>query len=343
MPVLLDRAQVRRDPAGGEWIEIGLVNNMPDAALEATEQQFLELLAAAAGANCVRLRFFELTSIPRGEHARRYLRQSYGDAARIGEANLDGLIVTGTEPKAARLRDEPYWDAFIGLLDWARQNTISSIWSCLAVHAAVLHLDRIERERLAEKCIGVFAFDKRNDHPLTQNLPAQITFPHARWNGLSEAALAEGGYQVLTHSAAAGVDTFVRHQGSLMLFFQGHPEYGASALLSEYRRDVARFLRGEREDYPRMPQHYFGPATEAALAAFRQRAESAPREELMAEFPAAAAEMSMPPRWQPFSAAIYRNWLAYISDEKQRRPHPEQDLKGMRLNEVPGEAPRPAI
>jgi homoserine O-succinyltransferase len=35
---------------------IGLINNMPDAALEATESQFATLLAAAAGAQEVRLR-----------------------------------------------------------------------------------------------------------------------------------------------------------------------------------------------------------------------------------------------------------------------------------------------
>ena len=66
MPILLDRGpggctivagkdtacerlQARRHPAGSEWIEIGLLNNMPEAALEATEQQFLDLLGAAAG------------------------------------------------------------------------------------------------------------------------------------------------------------------------------------------------------------------------------------------------------------------------------------------------------
>ena len=63
MPVLIDRASLgctiltgmesvrppRRHPSGCEWIEVGLVNNMPDAALESTEQQFLDLLAAAAG------------------------------------------------------------------------------------------------------------------------------------------------------------------------------------------------------------------------------------------------------------------------------------------------------
>jgi homoserine O-succinyltransferase len=82
MPILIDRGPggctivagketaaqrllARRHPAGSEWIEIGLLNNMPDAALEATEQQFLELLGAAAGDSWVHLRFFSLRGVPR--------------------------------------------------------------------------------------------------------------------------------------------------------------------------------------------------------------------------------------------------------------------------------------
>ena len=38
-------------------VVIGLVNNMPDTALEATEAQFARVLSTAAGALPVRLRF----------------------------------------------------------------------------------------------------------------------------------------------------------------------------------------------------------------------------------------------------------------------------------------------
>ena len=63
--------------------------------------------------------------------------------------------------------------------------------------------------------------------------------------------LAACGYIVLTQSAEGGVDTFVKKKKrSLFVHFQGHPEYGAQTLLKEYRRDIKRFLRGERETYP---------------------------------------------------------------------------------------------
>lgn len=77
---------------------------------------------------------------------------------------------------------------------------------------------------------------------------------------------------MILRSDVTGVDAFVRQRKSLVVFFQGHPEYEADALLLEYRRDVKRFLRRQRETYPPMPQGYFDPDTAAALAALRQRA-----------------------------------------------------------------------
>jgi homoserine O-succinyltransferase len=332
-----ERLQARRHPAGSEWIEIGLLNNMPEAALEATEQQFLDLLVAAAGDSWVHLRFFSLPGVPRSERGRSYLSQSYGDVEDIRRADLDALIVTGTEPKAADLADEPYWAAFTQLIDWAARNTISTIWSCLAAHAAVLHLDGIERVPLREKCIGVFDCDKLADHPLALNLPSRSAVPHARWNELREEALVANGYQVLTRSPAAGIDAFVRQEQSLLLFFQGHPEYGAGALLSEFRRDVGRFLKGERDQYPAMPQHYFDPGTQAALAAFRQRAQAQRGEELLAEFPV-PADPALSANWQPFAVTIYRNWLSAISAQKQRQYRPTEYMAALRLDQSPAPA-----
>ena len=79
----------------------------------------------------------------------------------------------------------------------------------------------------------------------------------AKWNELSEDDLRLCGYEVLTQSPDGGVDAFIKQKGSLFVFFQGHPEYDTDALLLEYRRDIGRFLRGERETYPIMPRGYF--------------------------------------------------------------------------------------
>ena len=337
-----ERLQARRHPAGSEWIEIGLVNNMPEAALEATEQQFLELLGAAAGDSWVHLRFFSLAGVPRSERGRSYLGQFYHDAADLRRAELDGLIVTGTEPKAADLADEPYWGAFTQLVDWAANNTISTVWSCLAAHAAVLHLDGIARVPLREKCIGVFACDNPAEHLLTLNLPSRAVVPHARWNALPEETLTANGYQVLTRSPAAGVDSFVRQnfggqnlgrqEQSLFLFFQGHPEYGYRGLaerISPRRRPLsqgrARPLSAgmpRRHSFSMPPRKPRSARFRAAERTWRQRSE-----ELLADFPV-PANPALSANWQPFAVAIYRNWLSILSAQKRRHSRPARYMAG---------------
>jgi homoserine O-succinyltransferase/O-acetyltransferase len=158
------------------------------------------------------------------------------------------------------------------LIDWARYNTASTIWSCLAAHAAVLHADGIERRPLAQKQFGVFDCAAVSADPLTAGAGSPLAVPHSRWNGLSEAALRACGYRILTRSPAAGVDMFAgpqRNCRSLFLFLQGHPEYEPGTLLREYRRDIGRFLCGEQEHYPATPQGYFNAEASAKVSAFR--------------------------------------------------------------------------
>ena len=173
-------ASMRRD-----GIDIAIVNNMPDAALEATERQFIGLLARASDRMSVRVKLFALPGVPRSAAAQRYIAGHYADIAELWRGPVDGLIVTGTEPRAALAR-EPYWAAFTALVDWAGENTTSAIWSCLAAHAAVLHLDGIDRYLLADKCFGIFQCERVSDHPLTTASPELWQVPHSRWNDLPE-------------------------------------------------------------------------------------------------------------------------------------------------------------
>ena len=320
---------------GSEWVEIGLLNNMPDNALEATELQFLELLSSAAEDRWVHLRCFCLPDIPRTERGRSYLAD-YCDVADIWKAGLDGLIVTGTEPKAADLMDEPYWRTFTKVVDWGECNTISTIWSCLASHAAVLHLDGIRRAPLMEKCFGLFDCQIASTHPITAGLQSTFRIPHARCNGLREAELISNGYQILTRSAEAGVDMFAKQQRSLFLFLQGHPEYDQRSLLNEYRRDVGRFLKREQENYPVMPQRYFDPSTINAMQAFQRRAFSKRSEGLLAEFPAPRSESTGAAVWHPLSVGIYRNWLSYILTQKIQNLSCSSHVASLRLERAPG-------
>ena len=157
-------------------LTIGLINNMPDAALQATERQFMRLLRRAAGNIRVDFHCFSLPSVKRSQSAQSRIDQQYTDIADLDRLHIDGLIVTGAEPAAATLPEEPFWQDLTEMVDWAKTNTRSTIWSCLAAHAAVLHLDGIERQRLDAKCSGVYDCFKVADHWLTDDLPRRSGF-----------------------------------------------------------------------------------------------------------------------------------------------------------------------
>jgi homoserine O-succinyltransferase/O-acetyltransferase len=298
-------------------ITIGLINNMPDAALEATERQFLSLLDSASEGIHIRLSFHALPNVPRNEFGARHVRNFYSSVEDLWGKKLDGLIVTGREPVTPNLRDEPYWDGFTKVLEWAKDNTYSTVWSCLAAHAAVLHMDGIGRIRSNDKYCGVFGCDKLPGHPLTTDAPSCFKLPHSRWNGIPEDALTSCGYSVLTRSPDVGVDTFVKKYKSLFVFFQGHPEYESNTLLLEYRRDVGRYLRGETNTYPLMPQGYFDDGTAIALTALQNEAISRKREDVLAEVSTTLGNSRIENTWQVPAARLYRNWLDYICEQKE--------------------------
>jgi homoserine O-succinyltransferase/O-acetyltransferase len=292
-------------------LTIGLINNMPDSALQATERQFKGLLKAAAGARIVDLRYFSLPSVKRSWAAQSRIERFYTNIADLDRLHLDGLIVTGMEPIAAFLSEEPYWQEFTELVDWANANTRSTIWSCLAAHAAVLHLDGIERHRLGEKCSGVFDCSKAADDWLTRDIRSPLKVSHSRLNGLNGSDLTARGYRVLTESREAGVDIFAKELRSHFIFFQGHPEYDAMSLQREYRRDISRFLTGERDTYPAIPSGYFDGETEHKLTSFQERARIERNPALIAELPLLALRPDI--ATGAAVKVIFRNWLRYLA------------------------------
>lgn len=290
---------------------------MPDSALEATAAQFSRLLRAAAGPLAVELRFGYLPEVSRGEEALEHLTRACWPIEELLRQPLDALIVTGLEPKAPRLADEPYWRRLEQLLNWAESHTLSSIWSCLAAHAAVQILDGIERRRLEDKRFGVFKHPALKAHPLLWGIHGPLHTPHSRWNEVPVAALREAGYTIVSSSPENGADLFVKQSRSLLVFFQGHPEYEEATLLKEYRRDVGRFLRGQQPHYPALPHGYFTAQASALLNEFRVRALIEPSPDLLGSFPADAASNSLQNTWGATAVTIYRNWLAHLAAAKK--------------------------
>lgn len=302
-------------------IQVGLVNNMPDAAMRATELQFARLLKDAAGTLDVRLRLFSMHSIPRSEQTRSRMAGFYDDAALLHAAGVDALIVTGAQPSVADLRDEPYWAELAQMIDWAETGTISTIFSCLAAHAAVLQLDGIGRRTLPQKLCGIFESVRVEDDPLFFSTQVSCAVPHSRKHDIAESDLTAKGYRVLSrlgtkYGSGGQVDIFTREPPgqSRFVLFQGHPEYDPGTLGREYLRDLTHFLKRETDEAPMVPENYFDRATEGRLEELWSGEERDP--ERFSEIVSAALPLQT---WRANTVRLFANWLTLVAAAKARK------------------------
>lgn len=304
-----------------DFLHIGLVNNMADAAMAATEYQFLTLLEAAAGDMPVHFTLYAFPEVERKPFGQRRLDSIYFDIDQLWEQPPeqypDGLIVTGREPRTADLREEAFWPSFERVVEWTQEHGRSAVWSCLAAHAAVLALDGIGRVRSQHKHFGIFTCEQAAPHALLAGAPVSLRVPHSRWNGVSEGQLAANGYQVLTRTSDRGVDSFIKQEAGLFVFFHGHPEYASETLLGEYRRDVGRYLKGEMEIYPSLPLDYFDEETERSLLEIEAKARLSRQEKLLGEVYAVLNSVRIHNTWRDTGALIYRNWLEHLCTQKR--------------------------
>jgi homoserine O-succinyltransferase len=301
---------------GERDLVIALVNNMPDSALRATEVQFASLLAAGSGDHNVRLRRYTLPSVPRESAAAAHIADGYFPISDLRKSPPAAVIVTGSDPRELVITDEPYWDELADVLSWAESNTASLIASCLSAHALLLVDDSIERRRFLSKCSGIYHQNVRAGSALTGDLPARISMPHSRHNDVPVEAIVARGYEPLVSSDEVGWTIATREADScLIVLMQGHPEYEAITLLLEYRRDVRRYLLGERPVYPPIPAGYFSARAEDAMLHFRDEAIAAPESTaaMVERFPFDLAENDLPYPWRSTAEIIYTNWISEVA------------------------------
>ena len=187
-------ASIESRASRAHGLSLALINNMPDPALEDTEMQFFELLDVASGNLPVTIQLYSLRGLSRSERGQQHLSNFYRDFDDLWKSRFDGVIITGTEPREPNLRDEPYWRLLTQVFDWAEESTTSTVLSCLAAHASVLHGDGVSRHRLPDKQFGVFESKRICDHALLDGGTVAVRFPHSRWNEVREDELTAAGY-----------------------------------------------------------------------------------------------------------------------------------------------------
>jgi homoserine O-succinyltransferase len=97
------------------------------------------------------------------------------------------------------------------------------------------------------------------------------------------------------------------------VFFQGHPEYDDISLLKEYKREVMRFYRAERNDYPPFPEHYFNSIAKQIFSDYERHVRSVRgTKKKLNEFPEALVLEHIDNTWRDTAKAVFNNWLGKI-------------------------------
>ena len=306
-------------------LHIGLLNMMPDKALQATERQFFRLLGACNQIVQFYVHPFTIDGLPRGPEAQAHIDRYYEPFEKIRAEGLDALIVSGANVTHPDLPLEPFWEPLTQVFDWAKHNVTSILCSCLATHALVQYCYGIRRTRLPAKRWGVYTHRVVEPrHPLVADINTRFDVPHSRFNELFRADLERVGVRVLVESDEAGVHLATSPDGFRVVFFQGHPEYDTISLLKEYKREVMRYWAGERDDYPPLPQNYFSPKAQRIVAEYRMAVESARRRGVEPpEFPEALLVPLLDNTWRDTAKAVFNNWLGLvyqITDQDRRIP-----------------------
>ena len=300
-------------------LHVGLLNMMPDAALIATEIQFMRLVGSCNQIAQFFVHPFTVEGLPRSNETQDYIDRYYNSFSEIKAMGLDALIVTGANVSNPSLDQEPFWEPLKEVVSWADENVTSVLCSCLATHALVKQLYHIEREPMPAKLWGVYPHRiVHPEHPLLRDINTRFDVPHSRFNAVHREQLERAGLTILIESEVAGMQMAVSPDQYSIVYFQGHPEYDINSLLKEYKREVRRFINGERGDYPPPPENYF--SADAEVIADRHKQAVLKALELGEEtpvFPEAHIEPLLDNTWRDTSKAIVNNWLGLVYEKTE--------------------------
>ncbi len=307
-------------------LHIGLLNMMPDKALQATERQFFRLIGESNQIAQFYVHPFTLDALERSPEGKAHVDSYYSTFDQIKEQGLDALIITGANVAEKNLADEIFWQPLGEVVDWAYENVTSTLCSCLATHAVLQYQYDQKRTRLKTgKRWGVYAHRVTDQkHPLVAGVNTRFDVPHSRFNEVFRDQFLDSGLQVLAESEIAGVHLAVSPDGFRQVFFQGHPEYDAISLLKEYKREVGNYIRHEIEAYPPFPEHYFSSQIQAILDEYqehvviaRDKGDEAPA------FPEHLIISKLDNTWHDTAEAVINNWIGkvyQVTNQDRRLP-----------------------
>ncbi len=295
-------------------LHIGLLNMMPDGALEATERQFLQLIGESNPIAQFYVHPFTLSELERGEKAQAHIDKYYETFEQIKAKGLDALIVTGATPVHPQLSQEPFWEPLKKVIDWAYENVTSTLCSCLATHAVLEARHSQKRNPLGFKRWGVFphrVVDRK--HPLVHDVNTRFDVPHSRFNEVTRQQFEAAGLHVLVEGEEVGVHLAVSEDRFRMVYFQGHPEYDTFSLLKEYKREVAQYALGHRNSFPPFPDSTFLAREQAILKEHQLNLQNAlDNNKPLPELPEMLIMENLDNTWHDTAEGIVGNWMGLV-------------------------------
>jgi homoserine O-succinyltransferase len=210
----------------------------------------------------------------------------------VASAPLDGLLLTGAPVEEIPFEEVHYWEEIKAILSYARRmipSTLGICWGGLALARMI----GIEKKRYSRKLFGVFETRNLNqEHPITGNLDDIFWCPQSRHSGINDDVMTEaekmGIVNLLAYSKSSGYVIFESSDRRFLMHL-GHPEYHASRLVEEFRRDLAA-----------------------------GRADVAPPENLDTENPLN--------RWKGQSTEFFSQWIKYIHKAVSFNDAPEYSI-----------------
>lgn len=290
-------------------LHIGLLNMMQDAALHATERQFLRLIGESNQVTQIYVHLFTLEEVERGPEAKAHIEQYYRTFDEIKAEGLDALIITGTNLAEPDLSKAAFWEPLKDVLSWSWENVTSTIFACLATHA-VMHMKYGQKRSPRDRMLwGIYKHRViERYHPLVRSMNTVFDVPHSRFNEILPAQFEAAGMRILVASDEAGVHMATSADGFRFVCFQGHQEYDTISLLKEYKREITNFLNKERDDYPPFPERYFNEAIKTILERYRKNLEQNPE----LAFPEDEIVLLLENTWRDSGRAVIGNWIGQV-------------------------------
>jgi homoserine O-succinyltransferase/O-acetyltransferase len=294
-------------------LHIGILNMMPDAALQVTERQFMRLVGNSNQIAQFYVHLFSVPGLDRSPETQAYIDQYYTSFDAVKQDGLDALIITGANVANPSLDQENFWQPLTEVIEWARENVTSTMCSCLSTHALMKYFYQINRVQRDTKKWGVFEHRVTQPfHPLLREINTRFDVPHSRWNTITREQFEDAGLTILIASFDGEAHMAVSPDQLRMIYFQGHPEYDINSLLKEYKRDALLYLDGQN-DQPPYPENYFPIEVREIVEKFLEQSQLAMEQDKpLPPFPENDLLPYLDNTWGDTARAIFNNWLGVV-------------------------------